>query len=299
MTRSRYDELHDRFDPIKTGKAGTRYERLAAMVLKALNARDVVIHDMKLRGDSTVPHQIDVSIERDGVDRRVLVECKDFDLRGAKVDLDIVRSFRSVVEDVGVDEAIIVTCNGYTQPAETFAKAKGIKLAILRTFELEDREGRVQTIVIRMHVRGIVKLDVLQLRFDEVNLKRFDTELAAAGLNNACNPNTPLHFVKDGKAVQFNEFLHRRASDDAGDDFEGERKIRVLPDGWSLSVAGGTPIPFEVIDLLYVMADETEISEITSDRIAELILADLGDRDEIIYADQLTKHQVGPDGRVI
>lgn len=105
MTRSRYDELHDRFDPIKTGKRGTRYERLAAKVLKALDSRDVVIQEMKFLGDSEVRHQIDVNIIRNGVDHRIIVECKDFDCRGAKVGLDIVRSFRSVVEDTNADEA--------------------------------------------------------------------------------------------------------------------------------------------------------------------------------------------------
>ncbi len=70
--RSRYDELHDRFDPIKTGKAGTRYERLTAMVLKALHRENVVIHDMRLIGDSEVKHQIDVHIEMNGADRQVI-----------------------------------------------------------------------------------------------------------------------------------------------------------------------------------------------------------------------------------
>ena len=298
MTRSRYDELHDRFDPIKTGKAGTRYERLAAMVLKALNDRDVVVHDMKLVGDSTVPHQIDVSIQRDGVEHRILVECKDFDRREAKVDLDIVRSFRSVIEDTGADEAIIVTCIGFTEPAETYARAKGIKLAILRTFEDADREGRLQKIVLRMHIRGIVRLEVQQVGFDAINHARFNAELAAAGLSEACGSDTPLHFVKDGEAVQFLDYVRRLAAADAGDSFEGERVLRASPDGWALSVAGGAPIAFEVLEIAYVMADETEISEITSDRIAELILSDLSGRDTIIYADQLARHHVGSDGTV-
>ena len=68
--------------------------------------------------------------------------------------------------------------------------------------------------------------------------------------------------------------------------------------GWALSVEGSAPVPFDFIDLFYVRADETEINEITSDRIAALKLADLSGRDTIIYADQLACHQVGPDGMV-
>ncbi len=59
-SRSRYDELHDKYEAILTTKSGTRYERLAAMVFKALHECNVVIHDVSLTGESEVPHQIDV-----------------------------------------------------------------------------------------------------------------------------------------------------------------------------------------------------------------------------------------------
>ena len=79
MARSKYDELHDRFFSILSTKAGTRYERLAALVFKRLHERHAVIHDFKLVGASKVKHQIDVLLETDGKNRRVLVECKDFE----------------------------------------------------------------------------------------------------------------------------------------------------------------------------------------------------------------------------
>jgi hypothetical protein len=56
--RSRYDELHDRYHAILTTKAGTRYERLAALVVKILENRNVVIHDLKLLGDPSVAHHM-------------------------------------------------------------------------------------------------------------------------------------------------------------------------------------------------------------------------------------------------
>src|ERR1700740_2417596 len=94
--RSRYDDLHDKYHRILTTKAGTRYERLAAMVFKALEDRNVVIHDLELPGDDPeVKHQIDVTIEIGGVTKRVIIECKDFDISEEKVGLDIIRSFRS------------------------------------------------------------------------------------------------------------------------------------------------------------------------------------------------------------
>src|SRR5262249_1709328 len=62
--RSRYDELHDKYHKILTTKAGTRYEQLAALVFKALQDKNAVIHDMELAGeDPEVKHQIDVTVE--------------------------------------------------------------------------------------------------------------------------------------------------------------------------------------------------------------------------------------------
>ncbi len=46
--RSGYDELHDKYHKTLTTKSGTRYERLAAVVFKALDERHIVIHDLKL-----------------------------------------------------------------------------------------------------------------------------------------------------------------------------------------------------------------------------------------------------------
>ena len=76
MSRSRYDELHDRYFEIRTTKSGTRYERLAAFVFKALDNNDVVIHDLKLLGETGVEHQIDVIIEINGVQKRILIELR-------------------------------------------------------------------------------------------------------------------------------------------------------------------------------------------------------------------------------
>ena len=85
--RSRYDELHDKYHKILTTKAGTRYEQLAALVFKALESKNAVIHDMELAGeDPQVKHQIDVTVEIAGKTRRAIIECKDFDISGERSD---------------------------------------------------------------------------------------------------------------------------------------------------------------------------------------------------------------------
>lgn len=74
MPRSKFDELHDKYFSILTNKSGTRYERLAALVFKSLHESGIVIHDLKLVGDTGVQHQIDVVVETDSVQRRILIE---------------------------------------------------------------------------------------------------------------------------------------------------------------------------------------------------------------------------------
>jgi Restriction endonuclease len=149
VSRSRYDELHNKYHKILTTKSGTRYERLAALVFKALEEQNAIIHDLKLAGDDPeVKHQIDVTIEIEGVPKRKIIECKDFDVSGEKVGLGIVRNFRSVVEDTKADEGIILSCNGFTEDAKKYALSKSIKLAVLRLFETRDIDGRITKIIV-------------------------------------------------------------------------------------------------------------------------------------------------------
>lgn len=150
MSRSRYDELHDKYDAILTTKSGTRYERLAAMVFKALEESTAVIHDVSLLGESDVSHQIDVHVTIEGQSRRVLIECKDFDISGDKVGLPIVRNFWAVLDNTRANEGFIITCNGFTGDAAKYAKAKGIKLVVLRIHEEKDWEGYIKTVVVRL-----------------------------------------------------------------------------------------------------------------------------------------------------
>jgi hypothetical protein len=72
---SRYDELHDRYSSLLSSKAGTRYERLAAMVFKSLDAANVVIHDLRLVGTSKVKHH--VKITSAGADRQASLRPSD------------------------------------------------------------------------------------------------------------------------------------------------------------------------------------------------------------------------------
>jgi Restriction endonuclease len=125
-------------------KSGTPYERLAAITFHLLTERTTV-HDLTLRGESDVAHQIDVTVGEDGARKRILIECKDY---ADPVGLPEVRSFWAVVDDLKPDEAFMVTTERFTGPAAKFAAAKGIIAAVLRPPQEEDWKGIVRRIEI-------------------------------------------------------------------------------------------------------------------------------------------------------
>jgi hypothetical protein len=138
------EQVYDRNIAADALRNSDKYERLTAIVFYLLTEQTTV-HDLRLRGDSGVKHQIDVVIGPEH--RRLLIECKDYD---KTVGLPQVRNFFAVVEDVSPDEAFMVTTCGYSAQAITYAEAKGIRLALLRSPEEEDSAGlvkRVQIIV--------------------------------------------------------------------------------------------------------------------------------------------------------
>jgi hypothetical protein len=113
-----------------------------------LSQRETV-HDLRLRGSIGVPHQIDAVVGDEHT--RVLIEAKDYE---RTVDLPVVRNFWAVVEDVQPTEAFIVTTKGFSDNAATYARAKGIKLAMLRPPQEEDWQGLVRRVNIKLVATG-------------------------------------------------------------------------------------------------------------------------------------------------
>jgi hypothetical protein len=146
----RMDNIYDNHIIDEKLKTGTKYERLAAVVYKIFKEDDVVIHDLRLRGDGkTAVHQIDVTIEKQGNKKRILVECKDYD---DVVGIGIIRDFYGAVAQIKPDDAIVITTQGFTRGAVKFAKDENIKLAILKEFSEEDWEGRLRRLVLNMRM---------------------------------------------------------------------------------------------------------------------------------------------------
>lgn len=136
----RIDLVYDRLVAEEKLKRGSKYERLAAIVFKHLTEQST-IHDLRLRGSTGARHQIDVIVGDDR--KRVLIEAKDYK---KKVGLPLVRNFWAAVEDLGVDEAFVVTTVGFTGPAVTYATAKNVQLALLRPPTDEDWDGFIRRV---------------------------------------------------------------------------------------------------------------------------------------------------------
>jgi Restriction endonuclease len=146
------EHIYNRLVAEEKLKAGTKYERLAALVFQILDRASFVIHDVELRGPGKeAEHQIDVTVsDRSGQRRRVIVEARE---RKKPVGLGQVRDFYGVVHQLGPDAAWIVSAAGFTADARQYARDEGIGLAVLRP-AAEGEDNRVKAI----HFRGFMRV---------------------------------------------------------------------------------------------------------------------------------------------
>ncbi len=273
------------------------------MVLKVLNEAETVVHDLRLLGDSDVKHQIDVTIEAEGSTRRVLVECKDFDVSGDPVGLGIIRDFFGVVADVRPDEAFVVTCNGFTADARKFAASKGIKLATLREHEVPEGDARISRVEMTMMVswpeaRGVRFI----LDGSEADVgRKLAADRVAAGLDPEKTSVWDPVFVNlpDGQRVQVLELLNQHLNDDP-ERTPGLHEKVIPTSGATLEIEERGGIPLSSIVLAYEMitGDPHVISWAT--RVAALIASGFGgDANYLIFEDDLKRFTIGDAGEVV
>lgn len=282
-------------------KQGTKYERLAAVVFKALNTNDVVIHDLTLRGDGKkTPHQIDVIIERASISKRVLVECKDYD---SKVGIGIVRDFFGAISQIKPDEAFVVTTEGYTRTARSFAEEEGIKLAILRGFKEEDWDGRVKEI----HIRGTFTVmntpQISWIAASQEELDNFHANANNAEINSVQKTNTLDTFFYDcqGNPQEnfqtvlqpiFNSFSRNPNSPTTGQyEFESTKYIKLA--GVLVAIKG-----FKYEFSSHQITSETVVD--AGQKIATLLFQVIdGTLDKVIYNQDLDRWTFDDDGHVV
>lgn len=285
---SRFDELHDKYYSLASSKAGTKYERLAAIILKIINEQDVVIHDLKLSGTSTVNHQIDIVIERNGEKTRVLIECKDFDLSGDKVGLGIIRDFYGVIADVNPDESFVVSCNGFTKDACTYAKSKGIKLLVLRAFQEDDWDGRVREIGVRIKASFMVYQSLTIMFPNADTSEQYVTALSNLGLaESPLSFEAPVKFYDQDIGYSVSEIIEEvkrgGATAETGEEVEIERLFR---DG-KVEVGEHEPIRIAGVSVSFLGREIERSFTIEATSIAALILQGFGDDDIVFFEDQI------------
>ncbi|HDX8589722.1 TPA: restriction endonuclease [Aeromonas dhakensis] len=284
---SKYDALYEQYWQSDIKKSGTRYERLTAFVLKSLNENHTVIHDIKLIGDSDVKHQIDVTVEEGSIKKRVLIECKDFDVSGDKVGLGIVRDFWGVIDDIHPDEATIVTCNGFTTDAIKYAKSKNIKLAILREFQESDREGRIETICVNIeaYVNTTPRVQIKIL--SQAGVDKFTNDLQAACFaTTGVEKDQPVYLNFKGRRIQFIDYIEELVGEHPSS-LIGSTKFNIDFDNTTIEVEQRGGISIGGVTIEYETQREDEYFEVTSDKISKLIISDLSGSDMIIFEQDL------------
>lgn len=292
---SSYDQLHDQYWQTSTPKEGTRYERLVAFVFKALNTSRQVVHDIKLIGASDVKHQIDVTINDGEAQRRILVECKDFDISLNKVGLSIIRDFASVVNDIKPDEAIVITCVGFTKDAQKFAKHKGIKLAVLREFQSIDWNGRVRKICVTMHIMHITEPKVSLKLSDQANIDKLQHDMAKSGMSGlGIWKGQPIYLNLDDERIQINEFVERK-SNEYPRNIPGTVTLEIPLTGATIEVESSGGIPIEVMILQFEVAHADQYFEVASNKIARLILEGFDGKDIVIFEEDLKRLSINEE----
>jgi hypothetical protein len=286
--------LHDKFHAILTTKAGTRYERLAAMVFKVLEEKNVVIHDLKLSGDDPdVKHQIDITIEIDGVKRTRLIECKDFDIARDKVGLGIIRDFRSVLEDTKADDGIVISCTGFTVDARKYAKSKRIKLAVLRVIETVDLNGYITKIRVGI-VLQMPANPSATIAIPEHVSQLYSVQMGAIGAKGGVRNTDPVFFVRGNERHQFNAFLTKRMNEAIPTAGPKTIEIMIPPQDWLIQINANPPMPFDGISIKFDVDEERHTTEVISNRVAELILTQFDQDDIIIFGDDIERRSIDP-----
>lgn len=297
---SRYDEIHDEYFSADIKKAGTRYERLAAAVQRLLEDDEAtVVHDLKLVGDSDVAHQIDVTVERGGATKRVLIECKDFDISGSKVGLDIVRSFWGVVDDIKPDSALIVSTEGFTKDAVKYAKAKGISLRVFREYTTQDDCGRIHEVRLDFEFNWAQNFHLRLFIPSAADEQRLRTDAAAAGMSQIGMSRTdPVELSYQGVKENLLAFVEKKLKPTIATATGDRVKVPLKMIGATLTVGSGAPIPIAGMILQYDLARTVEVLKVAAVGTVKMIIEAVEGDERLVFDHELRSIEIGEDGLV-
>lgn len=107
-----------------------KFEELACNVQRDLSPNADVTHNEKIRGKTGILNQCDVVIRsKIGIIEFLgVIECKD---HAKKIGVEIIRGFKSKLEDIGAMKGIMVSSEGFTRDAYIYAKNHEIDTYLL------------------------------------------------------------------------------------------------------------------------------------------------------------------------
>jgi hypothetical protein len=261
-------------------KNAKEYELLAHAVYQQILKQEgletiEVKHNEKVVGKSGVAHQIDVLwlFRHAGVEHVVAVECKNY---SSSVELGDVRSFHSVIEDLGIARGVMVTCVGFQSGAREFAKHHRIDLKLLRAPLEEDWEDRIREVTVNISIKsfdrkrqpsitfGIPKefgpaVSTARIKGEGIELQLLD----AGGL-----PITP-------PMRQWLDQVVPILQQDAGGPYEHEIRPQNAHLRFERDCGEDILVPVETIKITYYVSEANQTIEIVADNIVKAILKDV------------------------
>lgn len=151
------DDLFFSIYGYRPNKDGQAYEMLLAAAFKLLEPNRDVGHDKQIRGEiSETKYQVD-ALKTDG-EAKTMGEAKDYTAYDRKVGRSDVQKLAGALPDLQIESGVLASATGFTKPAIKYAaKAKEIVGSDISLWEVRpvvdgDMEGRLQTIIVNMHV---------------------------------------------------------------------------------------------------------------------------------------------------
>jgi hypothetical protein len=260
------------------------YELIVKSIYEQILARDGVTnieikHNQSLTGKSGVAHQIDVMwrFKQAGVEHVVVVECKNY---SSTVELGDVRSFKSVLEDLGVARGVMVTKVGFQSGAKDFAKFNGIDLKLARSPEDADWEGLIRDIDIRISAKSFDRTKPPSVK---INVPKNQASVVV-GTTLAGNPLELCLLNNNGEANSppMAKFLEQNVpilEKDAGGPYSHEIKTPGQFVRLQTSEGKGILVPVDSLTITYHVSEyKTEVSVHADDLVTE-VLKDFGTGD--------------------
>jgi hypothetical protein len=144
-----FDALHQQLFGFVPALDGAAYERISAVLLAFLGWTEVAQGARERRPGRRARQTIDVMARHpSGIERRLIVQCKDYDKKVGKEVLDTLVGIGAQIGDVDLG---VVTTIGYTRGARDVAHDENVRMLVLRPYDPDSDDGKfVREVVVKI-----------------------------------------------------------------------------------------------------------------------------------------------------